>query len=680
MAMRTPSLQNNSLVGINREIGSQFDVVKTVADNIEDVVAVANATATTQIVADNIATINAIGTDMADIVVVSENIADVRSVNSNMAVVTAVASNLTDIDNVLSAVVPVLPEILLADDNAATATAMASTATTQAGLADTARVAAEAARGIANTKASEAAASAVAADASADLAAASAVLAANESALAHKWSDNAEDVPVRGTVGVDDEYSAYHWAKKAEAVAGGHIQVDNLYDVDSTGVVDKQVLRYDAAGTADKKWIPTTLDKAYVGLGAVDNTADSTKDVLSATKLKTARAIQLSGDVTGTVNFDGSASVNMTTAVGDNTHSHGDATITDVAWSKISSKPDPVVTVTLTGDVTGSANATLTDLGNGTISVATAIAANSVALGTDTTGNYVAGITQGTGITISGTAGEGWSPTVAITNVGTAGTYTKVTTNAQGQVTSGTTLSATDIPSLDASKITSGTIDAARLPSYVDDVQEYTNLTGFPATGETGKIYVAKDTNKTYRWSGSAYVYITSGAVDSVNGQTGVVNITTITGNAGTATKLATARTISLTGDVTGSVSFDGSADAAITATIAANSVALGTDTTGNYVADVVAGNGITIVGAIGEGWSPTIAHADTSSATSVASNNSNGVVIQDVTLTLDTYGHATAASVGTVDLDNRYYTKTEVDTIALNTTANALAFAIALG
>ena len=113
--------------------------------------------------------------------------------------------------------------------------------------------------------------------------------------------------------------------------------------------------------------------------------------------------------------------------------------------------------------------------------------------------------------------------TATLASVGTAGTYTKVTTDAKGRVTSGTTLSASDIPSLDASKITSGTIDAARLPSYVDDVIEGTNLAAFPATGETGKIYIALDTNKTYRWSGSAYVYITSGAVDSVGGYTGVV-------------------------------------------------------------------------------------------------------------------------------------------------------------
>ena len=69
-------------------------------------------------------------------------------------------------------------------------------------------------------------------------------------------------------------------------------------------------------------------------------------------------------------------------------------------------------------------------------------------------------------------------------------------------------------------------IDAIYLPSYVDDVLEYANLAAFPATGETGKIYVALDTNKIYRWSGSAYVEISPGAippVTSVNTKTGDV-------------------------------------------------------------------------------------------------------------------------------------------------------------
>jgi hypothetical protein len=53
-----------------------------------------------------------------------------------------------------------------------------------------------------------------------------------------------------------------------------------------------------------------------------------------------------------------------------------------------------------------------------------------------------------------------------------------------------------------------GKIPNSQLPSYVDDVLEYASLSAFPATGESGKIYVALDTNKTYRWSGTTYVEI----------------------------------------------------------------------------------------------------------------------------------------------------------------------------
>lgn len=55
-----------------------------------------------------------------------------------------------------------------------------------------------------------------------------------------------------------------------------------------------------------------------------------------------------------------------------------------------------------------------------------------------------------------------------------------------------------------------GKVPSSQLPSYVDDVLEFDNKAAFPATGETGKIYVDKATNKTYRWGGSAYVEISA--------------------------------------------------------------------------------------------------------------------------------------------------------------------------
>lgn len=77
-----------------------------------------------------------------------------------------------------------------------------------------------------------------------------------------------------------------------------------------------------------------------------------------------------------------------------------------------------------------------------------------------------------------------------------------VTYNAQGHIiatgthTHTVTGFLTSSSSLDASKLT-GTVPTSVLPSYVDDVLEYTAKANFPATGEEGKIYVDKTTNLT---------------------------------------------------------------------------------------------------------------------------------------------------------------------------------------
>ncbi|WP_298606940.1 hypothetical protein [uncultured Thiothrix sp.] len=104
---------------------------------------------------------------------------------------------------------------------------------------------------------------------------------------------------------------------------------------------------------------------------------------------------------------------------------------------------------------------------------------------------------------------------------------------------------------VDTNQITldgNGKIPASFLPSFVDDVLEAANQAALPATGTAGVLYVTLDTNKVWRWSGTAYIEISPTA-----------------GNADTATKLATARAITLTGVVTGSASFDGSANISIT-------------------------------------------------------------------------------------------------------------------
>lgn len=129
---------------------------------------------------------------------------------------------------------------------------------------------------------------------------------------------------------------------------------------------------------------------------------------------------------------------------------------------------------------------------------------------------------------ISGTANFDGSANISISstlpNIATAGTKAKITFNAKGQVTSGADLIASDIPSLATSKITgldtalglkadlvAGKVPSSQLPSFVDDVEEYANFAALPVTGETGKIYITLDDNKTFRWSGSVYASLGSG-------------------------------------------------------------------------------------------------------------------------------------------------------------------------
>lgn len=71
-----------------------------------------------------------------------------------------------------------------------------------------------------------------------------------------------------------------------------------------------------------------------------------------------------------------------------------------------------------------------------------------------------------------------------------------------------------------------GKVPANQLPSFVDDVLEYADFASFPATGTSGKIYVAQDTGKTYRWGVTQYIEIAANEVNSVNGKVGVVVLT----------------------------------------------------------------------------------------------------------------------------------------------------------
>lgn len=114
-----------------------------------------------------------------------------------------------------------------------------------------------------------------------------------------------------------------------------------------------------------------------------------------------------------------------------------------------------------------------------------------------------------------------WSP--AVSNV--AGALDQLAANKISTSQKGV---ANGVASLDGT----GKVPSTQLPAYVDDVLEYANLASFPATGSTGIIYVALDTNKIYRWSGSTYIEISPSVGAVWGGITGTLSSQTDLQNA----------------------------------------------------------------------------------------------------------------------------------------------------
>jgi hypothetical protein len=220
---------------------------------------------------------------------------------------------------------------------------------------------------------------------------------------------------------------------------------------------------------------------------------------------------------------------------------------------------------------------------------------------------------------------------------------------------------------------------------YTVDGTNYIPVVGTTATQTLTNKTISGSSNTLSNIANSSLTNskVTIGSTDVSLGATvttfaGLTSVTStsfvgaLTGNADTATsagKWTTARTITLGGDLTGSVSIDGSAGVTLTATIAADSVALGTDTTGNYVADVTAGNYILKTGTAGEGWSPSLAVDATSANTAskvVARDASGNFSAGTITATLS--GNASTVTNGVYTTD----TGTVTNTMLAGSIANA--------
>lgn len=269
----------------------------------------------------------------------------------------------------------------------------------------------------------------------------------------------------------------------------------------------------------------TTTDKG--SLVAAVNEVNALALDQTATKLKVARTISVSGDISGSASFDGSANVTIASTLPN----------TGVTAGTVGSGTSvPVVTVDAKGRVQ-----TLTTA--------------AIPTGSDA----VAGLVK-INNTVTSTATDTAATTAAVkTAYDLASTANATATAAVPQNQLGAN---NGVATLDGN----GKVPATQLPSFVDDVLEYPLLADFPATGASGVIYVAEDSGRVYRWTGSVYVEISSAAT------------------ADTAIKLSTPRTITVSGDVDGSVAFDGSANVTIVAALDTTGV-----TAGTYGSDIAA-------------------------------------------------------------------------------------------
>jgi len=284
----------------------------------------------------------------------------------------------------------------------------------------------------------------------------------------------------------------------------------------------------------------------------------------SAAKWTNPRTITLNGDLFGNVSIDGSTNVTLTANIVANSvalgvHTSGNYVSSLVAGNGISisnnSGENTTPTISLNAGLSNLGDVTISNVANGDFfryNGSTWIN-DKIDLSTDTIGDYVDHLVAGTGITISNNSGEASSPTIAIgqsvaTNANVS--FNQVNANLQGNVTG--------------------------------------NLSG----------------NVTGNLSGNVTGDLTGNSSGTHTGN--------VIGTASNALVWTNQRKITLDGDVTGNVFINGSEDVTINTTISVNSISLGADTTGDYVANLVAGTGITITDNNGEGMTPVVKISNT--------------------------------------------------------------------
>ena len=318
-------------------------------------------------------------------------------------------------------------------------------------------------------------------------------------------------------------------------------------------------------------------------------------------------------------------------------------------------------TITTTGSDTN-INLTLDMKGSGALDVSTSQIINV----TDPTANQHAAtksyvdtnISNARSLTIAADSGSDDVVTVGTDTLTFAGTSNEINTTVTDNqiqiglpddVTIGSDLTVTGNLTVNGTTTTLSTTN-----SVVSDSLIELNNGASSNANDLGLIFERGSTgdNAVFAWDESEDKF-TLGTTTATGASTGNLTIASGTlvaaleGNADTATQLATARAIALSGDVVGTANFDGTAGISISTTIQADSVALGTDTTGNFVGTITGGNGIASDGATsGEG----IAHSLSVDLTDTTTFASDGTASRAVVL--DSNGDFTARNITATDID----------------------------
>lgn len=278
--------------------------------------------------------------------------------------------------------------------------------------------------------------------------------------------------------------------------------------------------------TAAQVGAPTTSDfTSHTGNNSIhrqiNDASTSATALWSADKIST----ELSGKAntshthTASAITDFETAVEATTDVAANTaarHTHSNKSTLDATTASFTTSLKNKLDGIATGATANDTDANLKNRANhtgtqplSTISDVTASAAEVNKLDGVTAStaelNYVDGVTSSIQSQLDGKAASSHTHTASqITNFNTAADARITAQKGQNN----------GLATLDGS----GKVPSTQLPSYVDDVLEYDDTDAFPATGTAGIIYLAKDTNKVYRWGGSAYTEISPspGSTDAV--------------------------------------------------------------------------------------------------------------------------------------------------------------------